>query len=466
MSTPWKLWDAAWDVWLSNHSGRAAVAARQQARLGNLIQFTRTHSPLYQTLYSQLPTTIRTIQQLPSVTKPELMARFDDWVTDQKVTRAGVENFVADQTLVGRLYLGRYVAWTTSGTSGDPGIFIHDGNAMAVYDAISAVRWYGLGSPRFLGTMWRDGRPSARWATLAAMGGHFVLADTVERARRRYPWVAQRIQPFSVLAPLPELVQGLNNFQPTALFGYPTAIRLLAQEQKADRLKIKPLLVSTAGEGLTPAARTQIKAAFNCLVRNSYGASEFPYIAFECVHGWLHVNTDWVILEPVDEAHQPVPAGQLSHTVLLTNLANRVQPLIRYDLGDRVTIRPDPCPCGSPLLAIQVEGRQDDILFMQTPGGETVPLLPLGLATVVEETPGVQRFQVIQVAPTVLRVRLEAVPEADRTHVWEDVVGRLREYLVSQGLSSVSLEHASELPSSDPISGKFRQVWAEWKGMK
>jgi phenylacetate-CoA ligase len=250
------------------------------------------------------------------------------------------------------------------------------------------------------------------------------------------------------------------------LFGYPTAISLLAQEQKAGRLKINPLLVSTAGERLAPAARTQIKAAFNCLVRESYGASEFPCIAFECSHGWLHVNTDWVILEPVDEAYQPVPAGQLSHTVLVTNLANRVQPLIRYDLGDRVTIRPDPCRCGSPLLAIQVEGRQDDILFLQTPGGETVPLLPLALATVVEETPGVQRFQVIQIAPTVLRVRLEAVPVVDRMHVWEDVVGRLREYLVSHGLSSVSLEYASELPSCDPISGKFRQVWAEWKGMK
>lgn len=461
MGNPWKFLDTAWEEWLNSYSQYSVIAARQQARLADLIRFARTYSPLYRELYSQLPPTVRNVRQLPIVTKPDLMAHFDDWVTDRAVIRAGVENFVADKKLIGHLYLGRYVVWTTSGTSGHPGIFVHDSNAMAVYDAIAAVRGYGWATPEHLWTMWSNGR----WAILSAMGGHFALADIVERIRKSYPWVSQRIQPFSVLRPLPELVQALNNFQPTVLLGYPTVMRLLAQEQKAGRLKIKPLLVSTAGEWLAPTTRAQIKAAFNCLVRDNYGASEFPFIAFECGHGWLHVNTDWVILEPVDEAHQPVPPGRFSHTVLVTDLANRVQPIIRYDLGDSVTIRPDACSCGSPLPAIRVEGRQDEILFMQTSGGETVPLLPLALATVVEETPGVQRFQVVQTAPAVLSIRFEAVPQVERTHVWENVADRLRAYLTSQGLPSVSLEYASELPTCEPVSGKFRQVWTEWKGV-
>ncbi len=56
----------------------------------------------------------------------------------------------------------------------------------------------------------------------------------------------------------------------------------------------------------------------------------------ECAHGLFHVNSDWYILEPVDEDYRPVAPDVGSHTVLITNLANRVQPLIRYDLGDRV----------------------------------------------------------------------------------------------------------------------------------
>lgn len=85
-------------------------------------------------------------------------------------------------------------------------------------------------------------------------------------------------------------------------------------------------------------------------------------MAVDCDHGWLHVNSDWVVLEPVDADHAPTPPGIASHTVLLTNLANRVQPLIRCDLGDSVLARPDPCPCGSPFPAIRVQGRRDDVL--------------------------------------------------------------------------------------------------------
>lgn len=59
----------------------------------------------------------------------------------------------------------------------------------------------------------------------------------------------------------------------------------------------------------------------------------------------LHLNADWVILEPVDAALRPVPPGNPSHSTLLTNLANRVQPIIRYDLGDSVTMLPAPPSC-------------------------------------------------------------------------------------------------------------------------
>ena len=173
------------------------------------------------------------------------------------------------------------------------------------------------------------------------------------------------------------------------------------------------------------------------------------------------MNADWVILEAVDEAYRPIPAGQPSHTVLLTNLANYVQPIIRYDLGDSITVKPDSCPCGNPLPAIHVEGRTDEILYLETREGQTIPLLPMGIATVVEETPGVRRFQAIQTGPSALQIRLEAMPEADEMQVWAMVSQRLQEYLRAQSVPFVHLEKAAEHPSPHPISGKFRHVWAE-----
>jgi phenylacetate-CoA ligase len=171
------------------------------------------------------------------------------------------------------------------------------------------------------------------------------------------------------------------------------------------------------------------------------------------------VNNDWVILEPVDGAYQPVPTGQASQTVLLTNLANRVQPIIRYDLGDSITVDPDPCPCGSPLPAIQVEGRQDDVLYLQAPDGESVPILPMALATVVEEVPCVTRYQIIQTAPAELNLRIEASYE--NLQVGEIVTQRLREYLGALGLPSIQIVGSAEQPTRDPVSGKYCQIWTD-----
>ena len=97
----------------------------------------------------------------------------------------------------------------------------------------------------------------------------------------------------------------------------------------------------------------------------------------------LHVSADWYIFEPVDRNYRLVLRGEPSHTVLMTNLANRVQPLIRYDQGDSVTLRPDARPCGSPLPAIRVVGRTNDTLSFQTDNAVQVRLLPLALGTVI-----------------------------------------------------------------------------------
>ena len=120
---------------------------------------------------------------------------------------------------------------------------------------------------------------------------------------------------------------------------------------------------------------------------------------------------------------------------------------------------------------IYVEGRRDDILAFQAAGGEVVRLVPRAIAEVVApgcggETTGVRRFQVIQVGPDMLRVRLEIVPGADDRQVWETAARHLREYLTVQGLPTVGVERALEPPTCDPTSGKFRQVWAELEGAR
>ena len=378
------------------------------------------------------------------------MEHFDEWATDPEVSRASVGEFLADPARIGQCYLGRYVVWTTSGITSRRGVFVHDEDAQVVYTAMLIAR-----TSRHMRSLLRGGRVAA----LVIPGGHFTFTAFLEVIRRRYPIVADATCPFSALLPLPELVRELNAFRPASLIGYPTLMRLLAQERLAGRLTIEPELVTTEGERLSSATRTLIEATFHSTVRETYGASEFLVIASDCGHGWCHVNSDWVVLEPVDRSYLPVPPAQVSHTVLLTNLANYVQPLIRYDLGDSVMVSPDPCPCGSPFPALRVEGRRDDMLYMRAPDGRMVPLLPLALVSLLEETPAVSRFQIIQVDPVTLQIRLETEAGVDRMHTWEELHRRLRGYLAEQGVPSVNMELDAVEPQRDPVGGKFRQVW-------
>jgi len=218
------------------------------------------------------------------------------------------------------------------------------------------------------------------------------------------------------------------------------------------------VVVELGGESLDAAGRARVAAGLGGVLHDAYSASECLVIALDCNRGWLHVNSDWVILEPVGPGYAPTPPGERSHTVLLTNLANLVQPIIRYDLGDSVVARPGPCPCGSPFPAIRVQGRRDDVLRLRTPTGQTVAVPPLAIASVVDETAGVLRSQLLQTGPASLRLRLDLAPDAPADGVWDAACSSLAGYLADQGLAGVEVVRAAEPPEVSATSGKFRQV--------
>jgi len=387
------------------------------------------------------------------------MAAFDRWVTDPAVTRATVERFLADRALVGQRLLGRYMVMTTSGITGVRGIFLHDRAAVARYRALTFVRGF---LPRLGGGgAWRAARRGNRVAALVIGGGHFGGATLFESARRDHRWPFDRIRVLSVARPVPDLVRELNEFQPAHLIGYPSALRVMAAEQRAGRLRIRPATVGSGGDWLPPAAGREIEQAFGCVARQNYGASECPALAWDCARGVLHVGADWAILEPVDADYRPVPPGVPSASVLLTNLVNRVQPIIRYDLGDTVTMLAAPCPCGSPLPAVTVHGRRDDTVTLRAADGRSVALLPNALLRLIGETPGIGSSQAVQRGADRLGVRFEAAEGSDDGEVWERVAARLREYLDGQGLGEVGIERIPGPPRADSVTGKSRRVVVE-----
>ena len=76
----------------------------------------------------------------------------------------------------------------------------------------------------------------------------------------------------------------------------------------------------------------------------------------------LHRPDDVIIMELVDAQNRPVAPGIESSKVLVTHLHNRIQPLIRYEISDRVSW-PNPLTAvrGSGQWLCPPRGRTDDI---------------------------------------------------------------------------------------------------------
>ena len=107
---------------------------------------------------------------------------------------------------------------------------------------------------------------------------------------------------------------------------------------------------------------------------------------------------------------------------------------------------------------ISVEGRTDEILRVPRTGGDEAVLLPMAVATVVEETRGVRRYQVLQTAADALTVRLDHDPGTDRADVWQRVRAALADLLQAHDAVDVRLQLAAESPQVNPRSGQTRHV--------
>lgn len=439
------------------------AASMAMRRADELLRYAQRESPFYRKHLAGCSRPITPWTALPTVDKRTMMAHFDDWHTDPSITLERVRAFAADPQQQGLELDGRYAVWSSSGTSGEPALYLHDVAALDVYSRLlesrmdkrcAVDRWWMQASVGALGPFGL--RP--RSALISALDGPYASISFWRRQCRQHPWLRDSARAMSVTWPAERLREELTDWRPAFIASYPSLLIELARWQRAGLLNLAPLALWSGGERLALNTRQWIEASFGAPVVNDYGASECLSIAFECRHGRLHLNDDWVILEPIDRQGAPVPPGEASHSVLLTNLANRIQPLIRYNLGDSVTFFTDRCPCGNHRPSFTVEGRHDDTLRVDDGQGGVVHLAPMALTTAVEDGADVHRFQLRQTDARRIELRLDLAQSVDPARVRADAVAALQRYLVGQGVRGVAVEVSPDAPLPEPRSGKLRQV--------
>ncbi|NYJ03756.1 phenylacetate--CoA ligase family protein [Petropleomorpha daqingensis] len=420
---------------------RARIRRHQRERLHDLLRHAAAHSPFHAHRLAGLdPADLgpEDLSALPVMTKADLMAEFDDVVTDRRVTRAAAEAALAavdDQPAVvgdGALVL------TSGGSSGPRGVFVLDAPAQR----------------QFLGSLSRALVARLRVTGAPPGGLHIAFvaaASPVHATRAAVALTEGGALPFHfsavpVTLPVAEIVRQLDHLRPQALYGYPSMLALLAEEQVAGRLHIAPVTVTCTSETLTPDLRSRIREGFGAPVIDSFGSTEGLVGGTLPDDPGLVFAEDGCIVELVDEHDRPVPLGTPSASVLVTVLENRLQPLIRYRITDSFVELPP--VAGHGYLRARVEGRSDDVLRF---GG--VVLHPLVMRSVLVHASDVVDYQVRQ-TPRGIAVDVLAPRGVDADALRTDLTRALAE----AGLrgAEVTVSAVPDLPR-DARTGKLRR---------
>jgi phenylacetate-CoA ligase len=378
------------------------------------------------------------LPSLPVMTKTEMMTHFDELISDRALTREAAERALAATRDQPRPLPGGYLCMATGGSSGQRGIFAYDPASVAEFVCLLfRTRLAALGAA----------------ATAAVPEVSFVMvgASSAVHGTSFIPSVLAgspiRFARVPVTLPLGEIAGRLNRLQPQGLFGYPSVLARLAAEQRAGRLAIAPQLVNCTAEQLQPQFRAAIRQAFGAPVFNTFATTEGLAGSSGPDDPFTTLATDSCIVELVDAADRPVPPGTASAKVLVTNLYNHLQPLIRYELNDSFTQQPADPPQGH--LRVSVEGRADEILHY-----DYAEIHPLALRSVLLAQPGVLDYQVRQ-TPHGAAVQVLLERETDLAMLRDQLCTALAE----AGLADpdVTVEAVAALPRN-PQTGKLRRV--------
>lgn len=418
----------------------------QQSRLRELISYVKENSPFFTSLYQEIDENMP-LTALPVTNKSDLMAHFDDWMTDRSITKEKVADFMADLSNVGKKLVHKYLVYTTSGSTGDPCIVLYDESTINVSSAIGVLRSFARKQD-----MKAYLKSNRKTIALFADNGFYLGCGSVKYNLRKMPWKKSKMKTCDVRKPVSEIVNILNEFKPSMIGCYPSTMELLVDEQEKGHLHIHPTMIMTAGEHLSRDVREKISRAFGCYVQTNYSCTEGGTMACECTAKHFHINDDWIIIEAVDENNQPVPFGSQSAKVLITNLANQICPIIRFEITDRIVMHNEPCECGSRKPWLTLEGRTDDILVFD----EGIRIPPLTLYAILKEINAIHRFQLIQHNNNRLELRLTA---ADTNFAFTLAKQALESFLLQNNIKA-EVYLSESTPKADPISGKYKHIIA------
>ncbi|MCH5233298.1 MAG: phenylacetate--CoA ligase family protein [Muribaculaceae bacterium] len=392
----------------------------QMQRLRELVEYARQNSPYFKSLYKDLPQNY-SLSDLPPTKKGILLDNYNDWVTDREINKENVLDYLDRDPADSSLLLGKYTALKTSGSTGHPLPMVRDSYHNMIHGALMGLRL-------MKGVDFKIFDPAtSKKATILHTSPNASSYSGFLREVNANKEFAHNYLAISVLESIDQAVYKLNGFQPDILTGYASSLLMLALEKEKGNLDINPKLIGNSAELLTDEAFKRISKAFGCPVVNNYCMTEGGEVAMANGSPELFINEDWVIVEPVDKDMNPITnPDEYSDGVLITDLSNFVQPIIRYYVNDRVKLYPPKDEISLPVL--KIDGRVADTFTLC---GKQFSMV--NIITKAEVWPGLLKYQIVQTDPDSMEVRGICAPGFDPEEVLKSLASKLEEYFHGYG---------------------------------
>ncbi len=332
--------------------------------------------------------------------------------------------------------------FNTGGSSGEPLVF-YIGKERVSHDVAAkwrATRWWGVDY---------GDRELVVWGSPIELGRQDRIKAVRDRLLRTALLPAFEMSE----AKLDGFVAEIRRQRPTMLFGYPSALSLIARHaqgrgQRLDDLGIRVVFVTS--ERLYEEQRRDIELGFGAPVANGYGGRDAGFIAHQCPSGGMHLTAEDILVETVDADGRPVPEGQAGE-IVVTHLATRDYPFIRYRTGDVAVLDSHSrCACGRGLPMLkEIQGRTTDFVV----AADGTVMHGLALIYIIRDLPGVRQFKIVQHSLEETEVFLVLEPDFDRASLPGIVQGFQRRLGAAV---RVTLREVEAIPVE--ASGKFRYV--------
>jgi Coenzyme F390 synthetase len=402
----------------------------RQLQLNKLKAFltdVQSHVPYYRNLFGQNgfdPASVENLEQLsavPLLSKAEIRAHLEDLKADDAV---GLARF------------------NTGGSSGEPLIF-YIGRRRVSHDV--AAKWRA--------TCWWNvdiGDPEAViWGSPIELGAQDKIRLLRDKLLRTHLIPAFEMSPEKIDG----FIRDIQRIRPKMLFGYPSALAHIASHAEKKGIMLNNLGIKVAfvtSERLYEHQREKIQNVFACPVANGYGGRDAGFIAHQCPQGGMHITAEDIIVEIVDAAGRVLPAGELGE-IVVTHLATRDFPFIRYRTGDMGILSGKTCSCGRGLpLLEEIQGRTTDFVVAR----DGTVLHGLALIYVLRDLEGIDAFKITQhsLDKTVVQVvRAGGYREAEAE---SRIIGEFKKRLGAD--VDIQIEYSDVIAKER--SGKFRYV--------